>query len=217
MKRLDMLSLQQLFTPEGQKFYKLFNEVAENLKQVSQEFYDAIHNTNGRFKEYLENLNGLEIKNDHVAQRLFVALGKNFITPFDREDIYALTAGLDDISDLSYGVVRQLKSYSLSDLGNASLFVAGEYKRFIALLAQTINEFKNKRALNNLAQHCIDMKKIIANCDARIDAAITSLFPTQSDPIEIIKWMEHYEMMQALIGKWENVVNVIESIIIKYG
>jgi uncharacterized protein Yka (UPF0111/DUF47 family) len=212
-----MLSLQQLFTPDGQKFYKLFDEVADNLQQVSKEFYDSIHNTDDKFKEHLTNLNALEIRNDHVTQRLFVALGKNFITPFDREDIHALTSGLDDIADLSYGVVRQMNSYGITNPGNASQYVAGEYKRFITLLSETISEFKNKRLLNNLSQHCIDMKRIIVNSDARIDAAITGLFPTQSDPIQIIKWMEHYEMMQVLIGKWENVVNVIESIIIKYG
>jgi uncharacterized protein Yka (UPF0111/DUF47 family) len=61
------------------------------------------------------------------------------------------------------------------------------------------------------------MKKIITTCDTRVDTAIAGLFPTQSDAIQIIKWMEHYELVHVLLEKCENAVNVLESIIIKYG
>ena len=60
------------------------------------------------------------------------------------------------------------------------------------------------------------MKKIILICDTRVDAAIAGLFPTQNDVVQIIKWMEHYELVHALLEKCENALHVIESIIIKY-
>jgi uncharacterized protein Yka (UPF0111/DUF47 family) len=210
-----MASLQQLFMPEGQKFYKLFDEVAANLHEVSIEFHAAIHNHNER-AAHLAKLDELEKQNDNTTHRLFVELGRNFITPFDREDIHYLTSGLDDIIDLSFGVVRQLNSYGITDPGNTTQYVAIEFKRLNDLLVQTLNGLKNKRALSSLAMQCMDMKKIIVTCDARVDSAIAGLFPMESNPVEIIKWMEHYELLQALIGKYENAVNVLETIIIKY-
>jgi uncharacterized protein Yka (UPF0111/DUF47 family) len=60
------------------------------------------------------------------------------------------------------------------------------------------------------------MKKIIVACDSRVDAAIYGLFPSETDVVGIIKWMEHFELLQVLMEKCENVVHTIESIIIKY-
>lgn len=211
-----MVSLQQLFMPEGQRFYKLFDEVAANLLEANAVFYAAVYNSDNKFAAHLARLDELEKENDHVTHRLFVELGRNYITPFDREDIHFLISGLDDIVDLSFGVVRQLNSYGISEPGNSTQYVAAELRRFTALLAKTINGLKNKRDLSSLAIHCIDMKKIIVVCDARIDAAIAGLFPTHTDAIQLIKWMEHYELLHALIEKCDNAVNVLEAIIIKY-
>lgn len=211
-----MVSLQQLFMPEGQKFYKLFDEVAENLQQATLEFYAAIYNQDNSFAAHLSRLDELEKQNDNTTHRLFVELGRNFITPFDREDIHYLTSGLDDIVDLSFGVVRQLNSYGITNPGNTTQYVAAEFKRLTDLLVQILHGLKNKRNLSSLAMQCMEMKKIIVNTDARVDSAISGLFPMESNPIEIIKWMEHYELLQALIGKYENALNVLEAIIIKY-
>lgn len=212
-----MQTLQELFMPQGQKFYKLFDEVAENLKKVSVAFHAALQtNGDGSFETHLNRLDALEKANDIVTHRLFVELGRNFITPFDREDIHSLISGLDDIADVAYGIARQMKSYAITNTGNSSVYVAAEFKRYIDFLVLAINGLKNKRSLSGLNNLCLEMKKIIMVCDSRIDAAITGLFPVEKDPVQIIKWMEHFDFMHGLLEKCENAVNVIESIIIKY-
>lgn len=212
---VTMLTLQKLFSPDGQKFYRLFEEVSANLKQASESFYTAIH-TPDVLPEHLKKLDQLEHANDILTHKLFVELGRNFITPFDREDIHYLTVALDDIADLSYGVIRQMKSYGIKDAGNTTMYVAAEFRRLVTLLDKVLNGLRDKRQLAKLDNECVEMKKIILTCDTRVDAAITGLFPTQDDVVQIIKWMEHYELLHALLEKCENALHTIETIIIKY-
>lgn len=212
-----MASLQKLFMPDGQKFYKLFDEVADNLQVMSKLFYETICAGNGMMQHNLGKLDELEQSIDVSTRKLFHELGRNFITPFDREDIHMLASGLDDIADLTYGTIRQLNNYGLTTPGNTTQYVAGEYKRLISLLADALKGLSNKRALAKLEAPCREMRKIINVCDNRIDAAITGLFPSHTDVVQIIKWMEHYDILQVLLEKCQHIVDTIEAIVIKYG
>ncbi|OSZ81965.1 hypothetical protein CAP35_01445 [Chitinophagaceae bacterium IBVUCB1] len=211
-----MASLQKLFMPDGQKFYRLFDEVADNLVVMGKLYYETICAGDGIMLQNISKLDELEKAIDVSTRKLFHELGRNFITPFDREDIHALASGLDDIADLTYGTIRQMNNYGLTNPGNTTQYVAGEYKRLIALLTDSIKSLNNKRNLAKLASPCREMRKIINLCDNRIDAAITGLFPTNTNVVDIIKWMEHYDILQVLLEKCENVVDTIEAIVIKY-
>lgn len=202
--------------PEGHKFHQLFDEVADNLVTMSDVFYTAIYKPTEPFQYYLKQLDELERANDDVTHKLFIELGKNFITPYDREDIHFLAKGLDDIADLTFGNIRQMNSYGLTEPVNVTRYVAGEFKRLIEILARTIKALANKSNLGKLDPWCVEMRKIIVTCDGRVDAAIYGLFPSETDVVNIIKWMEHFEMLQVLLEKCENIVNTVESIIIKY-
>lgn len=212
-----MATLKKLFMPDGQKFYRLFDEVADNLQVMSKLFYETICAGNGIMQTNLARLDELEKAIDLSTRKLFHELGRNFITPFDREDIHLLASGLDDIADLTYGTVRQLNNYGLTTPGNTTQYVAGEYKRLIGLLGDAIKALSNKRSLPKLETTCLEMRKIINTCDNRIDAAITGLFPSHTEVVDIIKWMEHYDILQVLLEKCENMVDTVEAIVIKYG
>jgi len=212
-----MATLKKLFMPDGQKFYRLFDEVADNLQIMSKLFYETICAGNGIMQTNLGKLDELGKAIDISTRKLFHELGKNFITPFDREDIHLLASGLDDIADLTYGSIRQMNNYGLTTPGNTTQYVAGEYKRLIALLGDTLKKLSDKRSLSRLETPCLEMRKIINTCDNRIDAAISGLFPSHTDVVDIIKWMEHYDILQVLLEKCENMVDTVEAIVIKYG
>ncbi|MBS1773331.1 MAG: DUF47 family protein [Bacteroidetes bacterium] len=212
-----MHTLQRLFSPDGQKFYKLFDEVAENLTRMSELFYQAICKPEKPISEYYSSLDALEQANDRVTQKLFLELGRNFITPFDREDIHYISGGLDDIADLLFGTIRQMRSYELDNPGNTTQYVAGEIKHFTQILSKALKGLEDKRNLTKLQPLCFEMEKIIIVCESRIDAAIAGIFPNNNEVVAIIKWIEHFELLRILIKKCDNVVNIIEAIAIKYG
>ncbi|MBS1778564.1 MAG: DUF47 family protein [Bacteroidetes bacterium] len=212
-----MALLQKFFSPDGHKFYGLFDQVADKLQEMSITFHATLcHTTEDPFELLVDRLAKMEEENDVLTHKLFVELSKNFITPFDREDIHAMASGLDDIADLQYGVVRQMKSYGLQQVGVTSQYVAGEIKHFTSILLQTIKGLQDKRTLTSLKTHCLELRRITVTCDSRIDAAVAGLFPDHTEPVVIIKWMEHFQMLRALVDKCANAVGVIEAIIIKY-
>jgi uncharacterized protein len=55
----------------------------------------------------IKTMKDLENENDKLTHNIFVELGKNFITPFDREDIHSLATALDDIADYMYAAGKK--------------------------------------------------------------------------------------------------------------
>ncbi|TMO89757.1 DUF47 domain-containing protein, partial [Pseudoalteromonas sp. S3260] len=62
----------------------------------------------------LSQIEDLEHKNDDNTHRIFTELGRNFITPFDREDIHYLASSLDDIADYIFASAKKINFYSVN-------------------------------------------------------------------------------------------------------
>ncbi len=90
----------KFFLPKDRIFYGLFEEVAATLVQMGGVFKTALQEQDLTKRDnILKSLENWEHKNDEITHRIFIELGRNFITPFDREDIHYLATSLDDIAD----------------------------------------------------------------------------------------------------------------------
>src|SRR5438876_73522 len=84
--------------PREEKFFDMLDEVAVILTRAAEKFLDMV-TTFDRLAERGKDLQEEEERCDEVVRRILEALGRTFITPFDREDIHALAASLDDVVD----------------------------------------------------------------------------------------------------------------------
>ena len=87
------------FIPKEEKFFKLFKEMTENIivgAGLLKEMLDTFENP----LESQRRIKDIEHKGDSITHEIIQTLNKTFITPLDREDIYALASKLDDILDL---------------------------------------------------------------------------------------------------------------------
>ena len=106
---MSLSSILKLFTPKDRVFYGLFEEVTGNLKRMSEVLIQAMNEPDRPTRDnLLRSLDDLEHKNDEVTHRIFIELGRNFITPFDREDIHALASALDDVADYTWGSAKRI-------------------------------------------------------------------------------------------------------------
>ncbi len=103
-------SLLKFFLPKDRVFYTLFEEVSTTLVQMGDAFKRALHRSPDFSKRdsMLKALEDLEHKNDEITHRIFIELGRNFITPLDREDIHHLATSLDDIADYIWGAAKRI-------------------------------------------------------------------------------------------------------------
>lgn len=210
-------SLTKFFSPKDKVFYGLFEEVANNGAVMAEKLLALVSETDYNVRStMIKPIEDLEHANDELTHRIFTELGRNFITPFDREDIHYLANALDDIADYIYASAKKIKLYHVNPTDEA-----------IHQLAQII--VNSTREVRNAVQELRDMKNVRTITDALVkinsyeneaddisDMHIERLFSMEPDAKEIIKKREIYQMMEDVTDKCEDAANVIESIIVKY-
>src|SRR5690606_12523440 len=113
-KHYIMSTLTKLFSPGGKKFYDLFEQVADNLDAMASVFAAFIvAKERSERKSLLAQIERLENNNDDATHKLFVELGRNFITPFDREDIHFIATALDDVADNVWATAKQMYYFDI--------------------------------------------------------------------------------------------------------
>jgi len=211
-----MFSVKRLFRARSERFYVLFAQVATNISEMEQVFHQSIYENNLAInKAQLKRAEELEHANDMSTHRLIIELGRNFITPFDREDIHTLATSLDDIVDYMYAIIKQRINYGLQKCPRETQLVAEKLKSVIKLLAEILRGL-NERNLLKLVVLGKEIKVQLSACDAIIDTGMAGLFSQKADIIDTIKLTDHFNFVQTLLDKCGDAVNVIDSIVIKY-
>ena len=212
-----MDSIRQLFAPGGKKFYTLFRQTADNLGEMTQVFYKFVMETDDAIlRELLQQLEDLEHANDQTTHKLIIELGRNFITPFDREDIHALATTLDDVADYMYAIAKQRITYRIAEVPAETKKVVECLKNVVKLLQEILNDLNDKKNLIKLSVLSDEAQRLLNECDQVIDMGVSSLMLRNGDIKETIKFTDHFKYVQLLADKCGDSANVIDSIIIKY-
>ncbi|MCB9063533.1 MAG: DUF47 domain-containing protein [Chitinophagales bacterium] len=210
-------SIVKIFMPKDKVFYSLFEEVATNLSNMSDLFIKAVKEEDvSKRVELLKSLEEWEHKNDIVTHKIFVELGRNFITPFDREDIHYLATALDDIADFMWGSAKRMINYNMSEIDTITVGFARIIHDAVKLLNTGVNELRNMRDLRAVTEVCVNVNSLENEGDDLLDKGMMELFSSKIEPVEIIKKKDLYQMLELVTDKCEDAANVIESIIIKY-
>lgn len=202
------------FQPKDKVFFVLFDQVAQNLVEMSKYFHEGIQEFDQNDDTFIKKISDYEHKNDDITHQIFVELGQNFITPFDREDIASLANKLDDIADYMYASAKYIFLYKTPE--------TKEYADFSLLIHKACLEIQNAvRGLKDFGnpaavkESCIKINSIENIADDVQSAALVKLFET-NDPIRIIKVKSVLNYLEEVTDKAEDVANIMENIIIKY-
>ncbi len=210
-------SFLKIFMPKNKIFYELFEKVAENAAKMGSLLRDIIAEPDfDKRAALILQVEDLEHANDELTHNIFTELGRNFITPFDREDIHYLATSLDDIADYIYAAAKKINFYRVNpnDMG---------MQKFAELIEQAaqqvkiaVTELRDMKNMRNITEALVKINSIENQADDIFDMSIERLFDTEPDAKEVIKKREIYQAMEIVTDKCEDASNVIESIIIKY-
>ncbi|MCD6064138.1 MAG: hypothetical protein K0R82_2049 [Flavipsychrobacter sp.] len=210
-------SFLKMFTPKDRVFYGLFEQVSTNLTEMASIFYNAVNEPDfSRRETMLKSLEEWEHKNDEVTHKIFIELGSNFITPFDREDIHYLATSLDDVADYIWGGAKRMMNYYITDVDDTTKGFADIIKRSVTALNKGVYELRDMKDLRTIMESCVLINSLENEGDDLLDKGMGILFTTNVNPIELIKKKDLYQMLEIVTDKCEDAANVIESIIIKY-
>jgi uncharacterized protein len=214
---MGLNSILKIFLPKDRIFYELFEKVADKVREMGLKLSEVVKEPDFEKRGVLiSHLEDMEHQNDEFTHNIFTELGKNFITPFDREDIHYLASALDDIADYIYASAKKINFYKVnpSDQGiqkMADIIVQGTDSVRTAVL-----ELRNMKNMRNITDALVKINSLENQADDVFDMSIDRLFETEPDAKEVIKKREIYQVMEVVTDKCEDAANVIESIIIKY-
>jgi uncharacterized protein len=210
-------SVLKFFLPKDRVFYSLFEEVAATLVQMGTVFKKAIEEEDLYKRDaILKTLGDLEHKNDETTHRIFIELGRNFITPLDREDIHYLATSLDDIADYIWGAAKRIVNYQINDEYNTLPAFAEIISKSIAAINTSVFGLRDMKDLRAITAACVIVNSLENDADDLLDSTMMKLFSSSINAVELIKQKDIYQMLETVTDKCEDAANVVESIIIKY-
>lgn len=210
-------SIVKLFMPKDRVFYSLFEDVAANLVEMGQVLVELVETKDLSVrKDKVHLIERLEHKNDDYTHRIFVELGQNFITPFDREDIHYLASTLDDVADYIHGSAKRIDIYKVNEMNDSIRKLADLINQGVKELARAIPEMRTMSNMRVITDACVKINSLENHADDIYDRAIADLFEQESNAVELIKMREIYQALEIATDKCEDSANVIETIIIKY-
>jgi uncharacterized protein len=210
-------SILKIFLPKDKVFFDLFESVAGNVALIAVKLKDMISEPDfDKRANILAQIEDLEHVNDDLTHKIFTELGRNFITPFDREDIHYLASSLDDIADYIYASAKKINFYRVNpnDIGIKKL--AELIEQGALHVSKAVIELRNMKNMRQITEALVKINSMENQADDIFDMSIERLFATEPDAKEVIKKREIYQVMEIATDKCEDAGNVIESIIIKY-
>ena len=204
------------FMPKEEKFFDFLSQQAANLMKAAEFFKGAIKD--GKLdEEEIKKIRDLEMEGDTLAHEITDMLNRTFITPIDREDIYALANQLDDVLDMLNAMAGRMKLYKLSPSDEHFAQFVDLIDQATTALAAAVKHMPDTKRQRRVLDYCIEVNRIENLGDAVREKAISGLFEHQKDPMLVIKWKEIYEVAEGALDKCEHVAKEIEAILVKNG
>lgn len=207
----------QYFIPKDRKFFPLFEQATTNLIKLGETLVEAVNITDGtKRSELFKEIEKLEHVGDGITHQIFLELGRNFITPFDREDIHYLVSALDDIADNIHDSANRMELYKVTVITEPIKKLSELILQACQDLDKAVRELRNLKNIRNIADSCIRINSVENQADYVFERAVADLFDHETDAITLIKYKEVLASLEAATDRCEDAANVLENILVKH-
>src|SRR2546422_3847181 len=212
---MSLGSIVRFLLPRDDKFLNYFEQAADNLKKAGSLYADLTRvNSRAEMVALREEIKRLEHIGDELTHKIFEELNLSFITPFDREDIYGLAKGIDDVLDLIDQVADLLLLYQIDKLTNDEALLLSVVNRAIVEIDQSVKLLRQMN-YDSVRDHIVRVHEMENEGDRLYRLFLGKLFAEQKDAIILLKYNSLYNEMEHAIDKCEDLMNSIESIMLK--
>ena len=205
------MGLSSIITGRDRQFFDLFEEAGGNILRAARLLEEMLSDYPEQ-SELAREILIAEQEGDRITHDIIQRLNQTFVTPIDREDIYALASALDDIVDYTEEVADYLGLYKIE----APMSQAQELAKVLHQAARQISEAMPRlRGFKDLSHYTVEINRLENDGDRICREAIASLFDNGIDPMVVIRWKDIFERLEEAIDATERVANIIEGIVIK--
>jgi len=203
------------FSAKDDKFYDLFILFAQNIDKSAEMLKDFVNNLENS-EEKFKDIKGLEVKCDQIQHSIFRELNKSFITPIDREDIYAIGKQLDDIVDFIEATASRFVMFNIKHATKEAKELSVLVTKATAQVIRLMQELKIVHKSNNLPAVIVEINRLEEEGDELFRRAVKRIFSEPIPVIDVIKWKEIYDYLENILDFCEDVANTVEGIVMKH-
>ena len=201
--------------PREEKFFDLFVMQMENAYKASLILHDLFKNYADQGKK-IQEIKDLENIGDDLTHEVLEKLNTTFITPIDREDIYAICTKLDDIVDYIDVTASCLQLYNVDNIRSEAITLSELLVNCCQKTLDLVKVMPKIRDMEPMKKNWIEVNRIENVADGVNNSAISRLFKEESDPIEIIKWDKIFSRLENSIDRCEELAGIIETVATKH-
>ncbi len=203
------------FIPKQEKFYDLFEELINKIEEGGKVFLCMVEQYEYPLPK-ITKLKELEHEADIITHRTYEKMHKSFLTPLDREDIYALVNKMDSILDMIEASAARMSLYKVKKPTKVIIDQAkilNEAISKVKLIVYAMRDMKNSKMIIDA---CVEINTLENEGDIVLRTAMVDLFEHEKDAIELIKWKEIFERIEEALDVCEDVSNIVEGIVLKH-
>jgi uncharacterized protein len=198
--------------PSDDRFFALFNQSTLNVAECARRLRDLVNEFVDVEAKH-QAVVACERRGDELTREILGRLDVSFVTPFDREDIHALAEELDDVVDDMLAVSDLLQLLSIET-------VLPELKEQADLLVQvadqTVGLIGRLQSMRGTVPFLQAIDTLESEADAVYRRGIATLFSGEYEALEVLKWKDIVQAMEAAINTVEDISDVVESIVLKH-
>lgn len=202
------------FLPKEFNFFDLFEKQSGFALDAAVQF-KAIISKGDLSEDSVKKIKEIEHLGDEAAHDIIKQLNTSFITPFDREDIMALTKEIDDVTDMINTIVGRMTVYKLTKPSKEMAKFADLIEESVRGVVCAVKGLRDLKHSKSITDSCVEVNRLENVGDALRDEVLAELFEREKDPIAVIKWKEIYQDAETVLDICEDVAHVVGSIMIK--
>jgi predicted phosphate transport protein (TIGR00153 family) len=209
-------SIFQFLIPKDKKFFPLFEEASKNLILIASELHGAVNLPLKEREVIFQKIADLAQKIEDITRLTNLEVSKNFITPFDREDIHSLITAIDNVAGNLNGAASRMKLYQVDKITKSIRKLTEINLEACQNIDMAVRELRSFKKIKNITDACARINKLENKSDNVYDKAVAELFENETDAKNIIKYKEVLSVLESATDKCKNAASILESIAVKH-
>jgi predicted phosphate transport protein (TIGR00153 family) len=199
------------FRPADTTFYDLFARSAKHLVDGAALLAEMLAEGSDR-EAIAQRMRDAEHQADESTHEIVRRVNRTFVTPFDREDIYNLASGLDDVMDYMEEAVDLVLLYEVEQLPSELANQVEVLQRCAELTAEAMPRLQT---MKDLEEYWIEVNRLENTGDKSYRRILAKLFGGKYEALEVLKLKDVVDSLEAAIDAFETVANTVEQIAVK--
>ena len=199
------------FSPHKEKFFDLFKQAAQNALNGARALKEMLEHYDNP-QESWKKLKDLEHEGDRITHRTIRSLNQTFLTPINAEDIHALTTALDNVMDAIEAAASRMILFRIDKPTVEAMELC---ETIVTSTEQLVKAVSHMPRLDDIDEYCIEINRLENTADDIYRKAISQLFENGTSPMDVIKWLDIYEILESATDRCEDVANILETIGLK--